>query len=69
LRLRRHAAAFARELAWDVKPRLDSLWVNLLNGGGHHSAHIHPHSILSGTLYIEVPQGSARSASKTRDCR
>jgi uncharacterized protein (TIGR02466 family) len=56
--LAKHAAAFARELAWEVKPRLDSLWVNLLRGSGHHSAHIHPHSILSGTLYIEVPKGS-----------
>ncbi len=56
--LSRHAAVFARELAWDVKPRLDSLWVNLLRGGGHHSAHLHPHSILSGTLYVEVPEGS-----------
>lgn len=55
--LGRHAAAFARELAWDVKPKLDSLWVNLLKPGGHHSAHIHPHSILSGTLYVEVPKG------------
>lgn len=54
----RHAAAFAKGLAWDVKPKLDSLWVNLLKGGGHHSAHIHPHSILSGTLYVEVPKGS-----------
>ena len=54
----RHAAAFARELAWDVKPKLDSLWVNLLRPGGHHSAHIHPHAILSGTLYVEVPKGS-----------
>ena len=56
--LTRHAAAFARELAWDVKPRLDSLWVNLLKPGGHHSPHIHPHSILSGTCYVEVPAGS-----------
>lgn len=56
--LTKHAAAFAKELAWDVKPKLDSLWVNLLKGGGHHSAHIHPHSILSGTLYVEVPKGS-----------
>lgn len=57
-RLARHAAAFARDLAWDRKPRLDSLWVNLLKPGGHHAAHIHPHSILSGTLYVEVPTGS-----------
>lgn len=58
--LTREASAFARECAFDLsrKPKLDSLWVNLLKGGGHHSAHIHPHSILSGTLYVEVPKGS-----------
>lgn len=56
--LTRHAVSFAKELAWDVKPKLDSLWVNLLKDGGHHSAHIHPHSIISGTLYVEVPKGS-----------
>jgi uncharacterized protein (TIGR02466 family) len=56
--LKRHATSFARELEWDVKPKLDSLWVNLLRGPGHHSAHIHPHSILSGTFYVEVPSGS-----------
>jgi uncharacterized protein (TIGR02466 family) len=56
--LARHAAVFAKDLAWDVKPKLDSLWVNLLKGGGHHSAHIHPHSIVSGTFYVEAPAGS-----------
>jgi uncharacterized protein (TIGR02466 family) len=56
--LTRHAASFARELGWDRKPKLDSLWVNLLKGSGHHSGHIHPHSILSGTFYAEVPAGS-----------
>ncbi len=56
--LTRHAAEFAEECAFDLprKPRLDSLWVNLLKGTGHHSAHIHPHSIISGTLYVEVPK-------------
>ena len=56
--LTKHATAFAKELAWGVKPKLDSLWVNLLKPGGHHSAHLHPHSILSGTLYVEVPADS-----------
>jgi uncharacterized protein (TIGR02466 family) len=58
--LARHAATFADDCAFDLtrKPRLDSLWVNLLRGSGHHSAHIHPHSIISGTLYVEVPPGS-----------
>jgi uncharacterized protein (TIGR02466 family) len=56
--LTRHAASFARELSWDRKPKLDSLWVNLLKSGGHHSGHIHPHSVLSGTFYVGVPKGS-----------
>jgi len=55
--LARHAASFAAECAFDLarKPRLDSLWVNLLKSGGQHSGHIHPQSIISGTLYVEVP--------------
>ena len=58
--LTKHAAAFADECAFNLsrKPKLDSLWVNLLRGPGHHSAHIHPHSIISGTLYVEIPEGS-----------
>ena len=56
--LTKQAAAFARELGWGARPRLDSLWVNLLKTGGQHSGHIHPHSVLSGTLYVEVPRES-----------
>ena len=56
--LTRHARGFADELGWDAKPRLDSLWVNLLKSGGQHSGHVHPHSIISGTLYVEVPPAS-----------
>jgi uncharacterized protein (TIGR02466 family) len=58
--LGRHASKFADECAFELqgKPKLDSLWVNLLKSGGHHSAHIHPHSIISGTLYVEVPAGA-----------
>ncbi|WP_310469132.1 TIGR02466 family protein [Sphingomonas sp.] len=58
--LTRHAAAFAGDCAFDLvrKPKLDSLWVNLLKSGGQHSGHIHPHSIISGTFYVEAPPGS-----------
>ena len=57
--LSRHASKFARESGWEGRrPKLDSLWVNLLKSGGHHSGHIHPHSIISGTFYVEVPRGS-----------
>lgn len=58
--LTKHAATFANDCAFDLarKPKLDSLWVNLLRGSGHHSGHIHPHSIISGTFYVDVPKGS-----------
>ena len=58
--LTRHATKFADECAFDLarKPKLDSLWANLLKSGGQHSGHIHPHSIISGTFYVEVPKGS-----------
>ncbi|HEU5285340.1 MAG TPA: TIGR02466 family protein [Sphingomicrobium sp.] len=58
--LARHAATFATDCAFDLprKPRLDSLWANLLKAGGRHGGHIHPHSMLSGTFYVEAPPGS-----------
>ena len=58
--VQRHAVTFAGECAFDLprKPKLDSLWANLLKSGGHHSGHIHPHCIVSGTFYVEVPAGS-----------
>ena len=67
--LDRHAAAYAKALNCDLarKPRLDSLWVNILKPGGAHSGHIHPHAFLSGTVYIEVPDGA--SALKLEDPR
>ncbi|HEX8387645.1 MAG TPA: TIGR02466 family protein [Sphingomonas sp.] len=60
-RLDRHVASFAAECGFDLGGRrlkLDSLWVNLLRPGGHHSGHIHPHSAVSGTLYVALPPGS-----------
>jgi uncharacterized protein (TIGR02466 family) len=59
--LGRHVAAFAKDCAMDLggrRPKLDSLWVNVLKPGGAHSGHIHPHSIVSGTIYVAVPPGS-----------
>jgi len=59
-RLDAHVAAFAGEAGFklDRKLRLDSIWVNLLKRGGAHSGHLHPHSAVSGTLYVAVPPGS-----------
>jgi uncharacterized protein (TIGR02466 family) len=56
----RHVAAFAGELDFDLKGRLklDSLWINVLDPGGVHTGHIHPHSAVSGTYYVAVPDGA-----------
>jgi uncharacterized protein (TIGR02466 family) len=58
--LDKHVAAFASECAFDLdkKLKINSLWVNILKPGGMHSGHIHPHSVVSGTIYIEVPAGA-----------
>jgi uncharacterized protein (TIGR02466 family) len=69
-KLDRHAAAFAKDLDFDLGRRrlkLDSLWVNVLKPGAAHSGHIHPHSVLSGTVYVATPKGS--SALKLEDPR
>ncbi|MEO5865851.1 MAG: TIGR02466 family protein [Sphingomonas sp.] len=58
--LDKHVARFAKDCAFDLhrRLRLDSLWVNVLKPGGTHSGHIHPHSVVSGTVYVAVPAGS-----------
>ena len=69
-RLDRHAKAFAKALEFDLggkRLRLDSLWVNVLGPGAAHSGHIHPHSVLSGTVYVATPPGA--SALKLEDPR
>lgn len=56
-----HVAAFAKELELDLGGRclaLDSIWINVLPRGGYHTSHIHPHSVISGTLYVAVPEGA-----------
>jgi len=69
-KLDRHASAFAKDLAFDLGSRrlkLDSLWVNVLKPGAAHSGHIHPHSVISGTVYVATPPGA--SALKLEDPR
>lgn len=59
--LDRQVAAFAQDLHFDLGGRrlkLDSLWVNMLEPKGAHSGHIHPHSVISGTLYLATPPGA-----------
>jgi uncharacterized protein (TIGR02466 family) len=60
-RLDGHVGAFARAAGFNLGGRSlnrDSLWANLLRPGGTHSGHIHPGSVVSGTVYVEVPKGA-----------
>ena len=68
--LDKHVAAFAADLGFDLgagKLTCDSLWINILPEGGTHSSHIHPHSVISGTTYVAMPDGA--SALKLEDPR
>ena len=54
----RHVARFARDAEFDLsrrKLKLDSLWINVMEKGGVHAPHIHPHAVVSGTYYVAVP--------------
>jgi len=65
-----HVETFAKALHLDLGDRplkLDSLWINILPEGGIHTAHIHPHSVISGTTYVAMPPGT--SAIKFEDPR
>ncbi|WP_158915070.1 TIGR02466 family protein [Caulobacter sp. S45] len=69
-KLDRHVGAYADALGFDLGGRrlkLDSLWVNVLKPGSAHSGHVHPHSVVSGTVYVRTPPGS--SALKFEDPR
>ena len=56
-----HVKRFAALSFMDLGGRmlkLDSLWVNVLKPGGVHSGHIHPNCVISGTVYVTVPEGA-----------
>ena len=65
-----HVAAFAEDLEFDLDGRelkLEDIWINILPEGGSHGSHIHPHSVISGTTYVAMPDGA--SALKLEDPR
>ncbi|MBE3636723.1 TIGR02466 family protein [Mangrovicoccus algicola] len=80
-----HVAAFAGDLEFDLgegRLELEDLWINILPEGGMHASHLHPHSVISGTTYVAMPEGAAalkledpRSArmmaapARRKDCR
>ena len=63
-------ADFALDLEFNLDGRklvLEDIWINILPEGGIHTSHIHPHSVISGTTYVKMPEGT--SALKLEDPR
>jgi uncharacterized protein (TIGR02466 family) len=57
-----HVADFAAKCQFDLgdkELKLEDIWINILPPGGIHTGHIHPHSVISGTTYVALPEGSA----------
>ncbi|WP_167645072.1 2OG-Fe(II) oxygenase family protein [Mameliella alba] len=68
--LDKHVAGFAEDLEFELGDKslvLEDIWINILPEGGTHSSHIHPHSVISGTTYVAMPEGA--SALKLEDPR
>jgi uncharacterized protein (TIGR02466 family) len=60
-KLKRHVAAFAAAAEWNLQEReleMTDCWVNIMPRHTVHGLHLHPHSTLSGTYYVQVPKGS-----------
>ncbi len=58
-RLKPHLAEFAAAVDFEMRgltPLVDSIWINVLEPGGTHTGHIHTNSIISGTIYVDVPE-------------
>jgi uncharacterized protein (TIGR02466 family) len=59
-KLLKHVRAFAKTLDFDLRRRtvaLTDLWVNIMPPTAAHSLHLHPLSFISGTYYVQTPEG------------
>ena len=61
-RLVKAATQFVKDLGYELgrqKLSMNSFWVNVLDPGASHSGHIHPNSVISGTFYLDMPEGAS----------
>ena len=50
---------FIKKSQLDIDPKglhLTRLWVNVMSAGSSHAFHLHPHSVVSGSLYLQMPK-------------
>lgn len=60
-RIDREVMVYAKLLGFTLKPNeleMSTCWVNIMGEHCYHGLHIHPHSVISGTYYVQVPKGS-----------
>jgi uncharacterized protein (TIGR02466 family) len=61
-KLQRHVARFVAASQWNLEERelsMTDCWINIMPRHTVHSLHLHPLSTLSGTYYVQVPEGSS----------
>ncbi|MCW5581945.1 MAG: hypothetical protein KIS72_11450 [Luteimonas sp.] len=61
-RLAPHVRAYAARLRYDLRRRtvaMTDCWVNIMPARVSHGLHLHPLSFISGTYYVQTPQGAA----------
>jgi uncharacterized protein (TIGR02466 family) len=58
----RHVLKFSKSLEMNLQGRklkMSNCWMNIMGANCHHSFHIHPLSVISGTYYVSVPKGAS----------
>lgn len=61
-KIRKDVVLFLKKLKLNFNNKnlqMNTCWVNIMETGCTHSLHIHPQSIISGTYYLQIPQGAS----------
>ena len=61
-KINRHVDNYLKSLDYQASSKniaMTNFWINIMPEGAQHTAHIHPHSVISGTFYVQTPKGSS----------
>ncbi len=62
-KINRHVNQYLKNLNYQASVGrnliMTDCWINIMPSGAQHTAHIHPHSVISGVFYVSVPAGSS----------
>jgi uncharacterized protein (TIGR02466 family) len=60
--IRVHVFKYLKQLKLNVSAstlKMNTCWVNIMGPHCTHPLHIHPHSVISGTFYVQVPKDAS----------